>query len=419
MVNRQGMAHSVRHNLGWKLMTSAAIIVLAAGCTKTSKKKTPHKNLAAINYSQQTKRTALKPNHPLHIATTKWARKHEKNPADATAALNYARNLKTLGAKDKAFEVLARSYQLNRGNGELASEYGRIALDLGKVQMADRLLNEAMRSSGQPDWRLLSAMGTVSAKRGDHKRAQSYYLAALKKRPGATSVYNNLALSYALDGKAGDAEQLLKQAVDKGHNTQIVRQNLALVLGLQSKFEEAQKVAQADLDDSKIDNNVSFLRKMVKKNQIAKAPKTSSVRTARAEAPKVTHTAAVDAATTAALPAKKRAAQIPVATKQTATAPTKRKVAKAPLPSRKPVKPAPKPTAVANAATKKQDAKIAHALPWQTNTKPKPARTNVAALNEKAATTTWSVSVEEAKPAPQAPTEPAPQKKAFSFPDAD
>ena len=333
MVRSQGAARSVRHRLAWKLMTGAAILVLAAGCTRTSKKDSPEKRLAAFNYSKQAQRPALKPNHPLHIAATKWARVHQKNPTDPIAALNYARTLKAIGTKDKAMEVLARTYQLNPGNAKLASEYGRLALDMGKVQMAEQLLNRAQHAKGPTDWRVLSALGTVNAKRGEHKKAQTYYLAALRQKPDATSVFNNLALSYALDGRVGDAEDLLKRAVAKGHNTRRVRQNLALVLGLQSKFGEAQQMAQADLNGDKVDNNVSFMRSMVKTTKVAsaKSAKPKSKGKARTKTGTIT-TAALPqkkkkAATKASLPRRK-----PLAPVKTAAAPVQPKtVRKAPL----------------------------------------------------------------------------------------
>lgn len=403
MVNRQGSAHSVCNRLGWKLMAGVAIIALASGCTRTSKKDAPQKRLAAIDYSQQNRRAALQPNNPMHIATSQWARKHQKKPADVPAALNYARSLKALGAKDRALEVLARTHQLQPKNTELASEYGRLALDLGKVQLADQLLNRAMRGKGSPDWRLLSAMGTVQAKRGNHKKAQSYYVAALKQQPGATSVYNNLALSYALDGKAGDAENLLKQAVNKGHNTQVVRQNLALVLGLQSKFGEAEKIAKADLDNNRIDNNVSYLRKMVKTTKVAKAKPKKATQTAKAK---------VDTTTTASLPKSK-----PVAPTRLAPA------AVTPAPKRK----APAPSVVAKAITKtltkEQKAEMARPLPWSKAPKKKAAKTTVAALQpppQKAPTaTSWSVTVNEPAAAGNAAISPKTEKKGFVVPTFD
>ena len=307
MVKLQGEVCATHRNLCWKLMTVMAMSYLAAGCANIGKKHTLISQLSSINYARQAQRPPLKPTHPLYLATTHWAGKHQKNPQDPTAALSYARNLKALGSREKALDVLARTYQLNPGHSELASEYGRMALSLGKVQLAEQLLNEASKDKRREDWKLLSALGTVNAKRGDHKKAQSYYLAALRKKPGATSVYNNLALSYALDGRAGDAETLLKKAISKGHNTPRVRQNLALVLGLQTKFGEATQMARADLSSDKAASDADYLKNMVKRTQIAIASKSAG----KAK-PKI------DFTTTAALPAAKKTTRKPVKTAATA-----------------------------------------------------------------------------------------------------
>ncbi len=312
MVKWQGSARRLHARIAWKLMTGAAIIALSAGCTRLGKKDTPAKRLVAANYSKQA-RPALKSNHPLYVATAHWAKKHQKNPADPKAALNYASNLKALGSKEKALDVLALTYQLNQGNGALASDYGRLALDLGQSRIAEPLLNQAMRSKGQADWRVLSALGTVNAKRGDHKKAQSYYMAALRKNPKSASVFNNLALSYALDGKAGDAEKVLKKAVSKGHDTVRIRQNLAMVLGLQNKNSEAQMMAQADPAARKARQDINAVRTRVKPIKIAKAPK-------KARKPKEK----ADTITTASLPARK-----PVARKQPGAATKMQKPKKA------------------------------------------------------------------------------------------
>ncbi len=444
MVKSQGAARSVRHRLAWKLLTGAAIIVLAAGCTRTGKKHAPGKQLAAFDYTKQGRRPALRPNHPLHIAATRWAREHQKKPADPVAALNYARTLKALGAKDKALEVLARTYQLNRGNSKLASEYGRLALDLGKVQMAEQLLNQAHRARGQTDWRVLSALGTVNAKRGKHKKAQSYYLSALRQKPDATSVFNNLALSYALDGRVGDAEDLLKRAIAKGHNTRRVRQNLALVLGLQSKFGEAQKIAQADLNEDKIDNNVNFMRDMVKPTKVASA-KSATAKTKRKAR------ARADTITTAALGKKKHKSA--AARNATATAPLPRrkpsapvKMATAPAPAKQvPVRQMPvtsKPakniklasalrTVPGKSASKTKTRKSASVLPWAKKpaATPRPARTAKLGANSSGAPTSilpksdtsWSVVVTPgATPAPKTGGAAAPKPPStFEFPGTE
>ena len=196
------------------------------------------------------------------VAVTQWAQAYAKNPQDPRMALGYARALKSIGSKDKAFEVLKTAQQRDRNNGTIASELGRLALDMGRLDVAKASL-ETAEAQGMRDWRTLSAQGTLHAKQGKHAAAQQYYLAALQQEPDAVSVINNLALSYALDGKSDKAVSLLKKAVDAGRADRRVRQNLALVLGLEGKFEEARQVASVDMPAADAQASMSYLRNMV------------------------------------------------------------------------------------------------------------------------------------------------------------
>ncbi len=83
---------------------------------------------------------------------------------------------------------------------------------------------------------------------------------------------NNLALSSALDGKATEAETLLKKASADGHDDKRIRQNLALVLGLQGKFDEARQVVSVDMTEAQAKTSMSYLRNMLTKpTQLATA----------------------------------------------------------------------------------------------------------------------------------------------------
>lgn len=196
------------------------------------------------------------------VAVTRWAEAYAKSPQDPRVALGYARALKGIGSKDKAFEVLKTAHQRDRDNGEVASELGRLALDTGRLDVAKASL-EAAEAKGMRDWRTLSAQGTLHAKQGEHGAAQQYYLAALQQEPDAVSVINNLALSYALDGKPDKAASLLKKTVDSGKADRRVRQNLALVLGLEGKFDEARQLASVDMAPANAQASMSYLRNMV------------------------------------------------------------------------------------------------------------------------------------------------------------
>ena len=158
--------------------------------------------------------------------------------------------------------ILTAGYRANQNDGEIAAELGRLALDMGRLDIAQQTLKVA-ETQGVKDWKTLSAQGTLRAKQGQHAEAQQYYLAALREQPDAVSVINNLALSYALDGKPKKSEELLRKAVASGHEDKRVRQNLALVLGLQGKFDEARQVASADMTEQEAKSNTTYLRNML------------------------------------------------------------------------------------------------------------------------------------------------------------
>ena len=240
-----------RHSFIAILFATTAVACLLGGCTQTSKLGG---NLGSDEVQMSAKDAA--------DATSKWASAHAKDPKDPKVAYNYAKALRAIGSRDRAIEVLTAAYHANPDNGEISAELGRLALEAGRLDIAKTTLKTA-EAKGMRDWKTLSAQGTLLAKQGNHAEAQQYYLAALQEKPDAVSVINNLALSYALDGKAKKSEQLLRKAVASGHEDKRVRQNLALVLGLQGKFDEARQVAAVDLTADQARSSMTFLRNMV------------------------------------------------------------------------------------------------------------------------------------------------------------
>ena len=186
----------------------------------------------------------------LEKATAYWGEQHTKSPRDTKTALSYARNLKALGRKPQALGVLQSTYLFGSDDREFLSEYGRLALDLGQVSTAGELLARA-DDPGKPDWRIISARGTVLAKQGNYKEAIVRYEQARELAPAQASVLNNLAMAYTMDGQAARGEELLRQAQASqgGDVDPRVQQNLALVMGLQGKG-EGQPGAQAGLGAS-------------------------------------------------------------------------------------------------------------------------------------------------------------------------
>ena len=65
---------------------------------------------------------------------------------------------------------------------------------------------------------------------------------------------------YATHGDAARAEPLLRKAASQPGATAQERQNLALVLGLEGRFDEAEKLQRQDLPPDEVDNNLAYLR---------------------------------------------------------------------------------------------------------------------------------------------------------------
>jgi Flp pilus assembly protein TadD len=196
-------------------------------------------------------------------ATEYWGKEYEKDPRNLDAALAYAQNLRVTGKKREAMAVLQQASIIHGSDKKLAADYGRLALELDQIGVAKKLLAIADDPTN-PDWRIVMARGTALAKEGSYREAITFYERAQALKPGHPSVLNNLALAYTMSGEPERGEQLLRQASASGNENSKVRQNLALVLGLQGKYDEATKIASVDLEAVQAQANTAFLKKMVK-----------------------------------------------------------------------------------------------------------------------------------------------------------
>jgi len=240
-----------------RLMLAAPIIlgIALAGCAATPDSGAPDStgSLSMLG--------AGAPKDP-NAAVDYWGTAYAKNPHDEKAAIAYAHALKADGTKDKALSILQQASFYNPDSQLLAGEEGRLALDMGQQDFAEKLLTRA-NDPAKPDWRVLNALGTLQAQKNDRAGALGYFEKANQLAPNDPAVLNNLALSYALGGNAPRAEALLRRAVASGTDVARIRQNLALVLGVEGKYDEAQQVATTDLGADKAKANRDYLQKMV------------------------------------------------------------------------------------------------------------------------------------------------------------
>lgn len=213
------------------------------------------------------------PQSELQKATAYWGEQYRKSPTKVENGLSYARNLKALGEKQKALTVLQETASLHAQDRDVASEYGRLALEFDQVSAAEKLLAFADDPT-KPDWKTISARGTLLAKKGQYKDAIPMFERALQLSNNQPAVLNNLAMAHMMSGEPHKAEELLRKAVADGSVSPKVSQNMALVLGLQGRYDEAKSYAVTASGAEALKSDTDLIRQMTK--LAAKAPSAPS-----------------------------------------------------------------------------------------------------------------------------------------------
>jgi Flp pilus assembly protein TadD len=240
-----------------RFLSSAAVTaVLAAGLGGCQTMSDITGSLTSSSAKAQTV-----PDNPRR-AVEVYGERYRANPKDADAALAYGQALRATGQRAQAAAVLEQATIAHPGNKTLLAGYGRALADNGNSQAAFDVLSRA-HSPANPDWRILSVQGTTLDKLGKHEEARRYYATALKIVPEEPSVLSNLGLSYMLTRELPQAEETLRRAYSNPRADGRVRQNLALVVGLQGRFAEAETIAKGDLPADEAATNVAYLREML------------------------------------------------------------------------------------------------------------------------------------------------------------
>ena len=228
VVNRRGRA---AHALAGAMAT-----LLLAACSTTNAPEEP-------TYTGSIGRTAvitpsdLSPEQAL-AAVQRWGAAYGKNEKDKMAAMNYAAALRAAGETNQAVAVMRKAAIYHPSDREVLAAFGKALAADGQFKQALATIRSAQRTDN-PDWQLLAAEGGILDSLADHEKARDLYRQALVLAPGEPQILNNLGMSYVLTNELEKAEEALRQAVAGPGATLKTRQNLALVLGLRGKHDEA------------------------------------------------------------------------------------------------------------------------------------------------------------------------------------
>jgi Flp pilus assembly protein TadD len=198
----------------------------------------------------------------LRAATDRVGQAYEKNPRDPVNGVTYANLLRMNGRDAQALAVMQQVAIANPEDRTVLAAYGKAQAAAGQLQQALDTIGRA-QTPDRPDWRLISAEGAILDQMGRPNDARQRYRDALDIQPNEPSVLSNLGMSYLLTGDLRTAETYLRSAAGQPAADSRVRQNLALVVGLQGRFPEAEQIARRELSPQQADANVAYLRGML------------------------------------------------------------------------------------------------------------------------------------------------------------
>jgi Flp pilus assembly protein TadD len=208
----------------------------------------------------------------LSAAAGQIGQAYQKDPNDKMAGLNYANLLRMTGKNDQALAVMQQVVIRHPNDMDVLAAYGKAQAAAGKLEAALETISRAERPD-MPDWRLKSAQGAILDQLGRSDEARLRYREALDLKPNDPSVLSNLGMSYVLTKDLRTAETYLRKAVAQPGADSSVRQNLALVVGLQGRYPEAEQIARQELSPTQAEANVTYLRSMMSQQPTWKALK--------------------------------------------------------------------------------------------------------------------------------------------------
>jgi Flp pilus assembly protein TadD len=194
--------------------------------------------------------------------TAFWAAEFERNGADWEAAFQYAIHLRAMGRLDTALRPSTIAFTLRPRDPVIAMQHGMTLLAAGRPEGAIEPLQIAAAADPR-NWRAQTALAAAFDMSGDRAEAARWHATALATAPEQPTVQINRAMSLLLAGDPAGAEAILRDALRLPGAGADVRQNLALVVGVQGRLDEAERLARTDLSPEAAANNVAWMRALL------------------------------------------------------------------------------------------------------------------------------------------------------------
>lgn len=192
-----------------------------------------------------------------------WSGEYEKSPANLETAIAFTRALREIGSHDRAIDIATRTIVLHPDSDQLLLVLGQSLLSAGRDGEAIEAFTR-IHVINPLNADAYAARGLALDRQERHLDAQRAYARALELEPGRVATRSNYAMSLALVGDLSGAESALRQAYEEADKRDTrIRENLALVIGLQGRFDEMRALSENNAPAAALESNEALLRRMV------------------------------------------------------------------------------------------------------------------------------------------------------------
>lgn len=199
---------------------------------------------------------------PLVAQSTFWINELEKNPADEEAAFEASQALRFIGSAERAVATAATGLQAHDASPRLWACLGLGLLASNANDQAVQALSKAISLSPR-DANIRNGLGIAYDRIGRSDLAITAYNEGLAIAPNDANLVSNLGFSMALNGDLAGGERMLRRAVALPNAPIQSRQNLALIVGLQGRLQESERLAAQDVPPDVAARNIAYIRAML------------------------------------------------------------------------------------------------------------------------------------------------------------
>lgn len=189
-----------------------------------------------------------------------FAKQFNQDPTNAKMGIYLSTALRSMGKYKEAADMAHRVLLFAPDNVDALLAAGRAHIGGNDAFQGIAPLQHAAELKPK-DWQPWSLLGVAYDNTRRPDDAQAAWAKALALSPDNPNVLTNMAMSRVQSGDFAAAEPLLRKAAAQTGAGMQVRQNLALVLGMQGKMAEAEQLLRQDLPPAQADANLQWLQK--------------------------------------------------------------------------------------------------------------------------------------------------------------